>query len=140
MRFAIACAALLAVASPVTAQSYRAIDGDTIMIGSEHLRIVGLDTPETKFAACAAERSHGLRAQRRLQELLNAGPVSLTRQRVTRGPNKGKLRLDKYKRTLGVVRVGGREVAGILISEQLGVSYSGRGRRIDWCRRLGVRW
>jgi endonuclease YncB( thermonuclease family) len=60
MRFAVACAALLAIASPVTAQSYRAIDGDTILIGSEHLRIVGLDTPETKLAACAAERSHGL--------------------------------------------------------------------------------
>ena len=137
MRFTLTCAAL--VASPVLAQHYRAVDGDTIAIGPEDLRIIDLDTPETKFAACSAERSQGLRAQRRLQDLLNAGPVSIARQLVTRGPNKSKPKLDKYKRTLGVVRVGGRDVTGILISEQLGVYYSGRGRRIDWCRRLGVR-
>ncbi len=64
MRFAIACAALLAVASPGTAQSYRAIDGDTIMIGSEHLRIVGLDTPETKFAAVRCRAFPCLRGPR----------------------------------------------------------------------------
>jgi endonuclease YncB( thermonuclease family) len=96
----------LAVASPVTARNYRAIDGDTIVIGSEHLRVVGLDTPETKFAACAAERSQGLRAQRRLQELLNTGPVAISRQRVTRGPNKGELKRDKYKQTLGESATG----------------------------------
>jgi micrococcal nuclease len=139
MKIAVILAALWAVALPSAAQSYRAIDGDTVAIGSEDLRIVGLDTPETKFAACSAERSQGLRAQRRLQELLSAGPVSITRQRVTRGPNRGKPKLDKYKRTLGVVRVGGRDVARVLITEQLGVFYTGRGRRIDWCRRLRVR-
>ena len=126
MRIALTLAALLVVTSSADAQRYRAIDGDTIGIGSEHLRIVGLDTPETVHAGCWAERSQGLRAKRRLQELLDTGPVKITRQTVTRGRNRGKPRLDKYGRTLGVLRVGGRDVAKILIAEQLGVLYSGR--------------
>ena len=53
-------------------------------------------------AGCSAERSQGLRAKRSLQELLDTGPVTITRQTATRGRNRGKPRLDKYGRTLGV--------------------------------------
>jgi endonuclease YncB( thermonuclease family) len=133
VRIALTVAELLVVTSSADAQRYRAIDGDTIGIGSEHLRIVGLDTPETVHAGCWAERSQGLRAKRRLQELLDTGPVKITRQTVTRGRNRGKPRLDKYGRILGVLRVGGRDVAKILIAEQLGVLTAGG------CRRLAIR-
>jgi hypothetical protein len=44
--------------------------------------------------------------------------------------NKGKLKLDKYKRTLGVLRVSGRDVAKILIAEQLGVTRAGEAHRL----------
>ncbi len=123
-------AAALALAGPALADSpiprpkppMLAVDGDTIRLGGERIRILGLDAPETHQACCRAERRLGDRATERLRELLASGDV-----RIERGP-----RPDKYRRTLAVVTVDGRDVAAILISEGLARPYDG-GRRLPWC-------
>lgn len=107
----------------VAAQPARAVDGDTLAIGTERVRIMGLDTPEAgSRARCPREAALARRATGRLAELLASG-VTLDR----RGP-------DRYGRTLAVVREArGRDVAEILISERLAVPYQGRSPRQNWC-------
>ena len=103
------------------------IDGDTFAIaypfglGTEKIRILGMDAPETRRAKCAAERFRGAVAKSGLAALLGAGTVTIER----RG-------LDKYRRTLAVVRVEGVDVAEIMISGGLARPYSG-GKRQSWC-------
>lgn len=126
---------LIALATPAQAQSIRAVDGDTIAIGRERIRVKGYDTPETTFARCPAERRLGLLAKVRLQKFLTAGPVAIERQM----RRDGRPALDKYGRGLAVVRIGGEDVAVLMIRDGLAVPYAGRGRRIDWCARLANR-
>jgi endonuclease YncB( thermonuclease family) len=99
------------------------VDGDTIKapFGVTY-RLLGFDTPETRFARCDAERELGLAAKDRLEELLTIGEVRVLES--------GKL--DRYGRTLASVTVNGRDVGEILIGEGLARPYQG-GRRGSWC-------
>jgi len=103
-----------------------AVDGDTIHVDDERIRIVGLDAPETYQARCDSERQRGHRATAHLRRLLAGGAVTIRRQ--------GR---DRYGRSLGRVYVDGRDVAGLMISAGHAVRYDcPRGRcprRIDWC-------
>ena len=99
------------------------IDGDTIRIGEESIRIMGLDAPETRFARCDDERRRGNEAKARLLELLSVDE----RIGVVRSG-----RVDRYGRTLARVYVGGEDVAGIMIGEGHARAYDG-GRREGWC-------
>lgn len=97
-------------------------DGDTIRLGSERIRIVGLDTPEYgNKARCRAEALAAEQAKQELQRLLAAGNVVLYRQGT-----------DRYDRTLARVTVDGRDVAPALIAMGLARPYDG-GRRAGWC-------
>ncbi len=103
------------------------IDGDTIAIGSERVRILNVDTPETFRPRCEAELVAGLKAKERLAELLRAGPVGIDRH--------GE---DRYRRTLARLSVGGRDVGSVLIAEGLALPWKdGRAawevRRRHWC-------
>jgi endonuclease YncB( thermonuclease family) len=125
--FAVASAAALAEPNVVTGpQTVVAIDGDTLAIGAERIRIIGLDTPETYQAQCPAELLAGYTAQGRLQHLLNSRTVRIERAG-----------LDKYKRTLAIVHVGQDDVADILVREGLARSYVCPGGRCParkpWC-------
>src|SRR6476659_781758 len=53
------------------------VDGDTLWLGGEKIRVADIDAPETHPARCAEEQALGDRATRRLQQLLNNGAVSL---------------------------------------------------------------
>jgi len=117
----IALVAALMLATPVAAQQYIAVDGDTIRSDKERIRIMGLDTPETYFAKCSLERSRGYHAAGRLQRLLNSRTVRIERA--------GR---DKYRRTLARVYVGGENVASIMIREGLARPNHGQ-RRQPWC-------
>jgi len=103
-----------------------AVDGDTIYLGEEKVRIVGLDAPETYQARCESERRRGHRATAHLRRLLAGGAVTIRRQ--------GR---DRYGRTLARVFVDDHDVAGLMIRAGHAVPYDcPRGRcpqRIDWC-------
>jgi micrococcal nuclease len=77
----------------------RAIDGDTLRVGSERIRLRGIDTPEMS-------ELDGPAAKRRLEELLRGGSIRI----VPRGR-------DVYDRLVADVFVNEQNVAEILRSE-----------------------
>jgi len=124
---AVVLSSAVSASPPVTV-----VDGDTIWVGEEKVRIVGLDAPETYQARCDEERALGQRATGYLRVLVQRGRVTIKRQD----------RPDRYGRTLARVYIDGRDVADIMVREGLAVRYDcPRGRcprRIDWCKRLKV--
>ncbi|MBI5672611.1 MAG: thermonuclease family protein [Nitrospirae bacterium] len=77
----------------------RVVDGDTIRVGSERIRLRGIDTPEMS-------ELEGPAAKRRLEELLRSGSIRIE----PRGR-------DVYNRLLADVFVNEQNVADTLISE-----------------------
>jgi endonuclease YncB( thermonuclease family) len=98
------------------------VDGDTIWLGGEKIRVADIDAPETHEPRCAAERKLGDQATRRLRELLDNGAIRL--QSIDRDQ-------DKYGRKLRIVLVDGQSVGERLVDEGLARRYAG-GRR-PWC-------
>jgi len=96
------------------------VDGDTFWLAGEKIRIENIDTPEISEPKCPAERAAGERAKVRLQQLLSDGEIAIQRTGV-----------DRYKRTLAVVRVNGRDVGEVLIRE--GFARRWDGARRPWC-------
>jgi len=99
---------------PPAARVTCVVDGDTVWIEGEKIRISEIDTPEMD-GRCPAERALALRAQARLVELLNAGPVQFER-----------VGTDRYGRTLA--RFGA--VSETLIREGLAHRWPSRK---GWC-------
>ena len=95
------------------------VDGDTLWLDGEKIRILNIDTPEID-GKCTYERNLAQRAKRRLRELVDYKPIELGR----RGE-------DRYGRTLAIVNAAGRDVGAVLISEELARRWDG-GRR-PWC-------
>ena len=97
-------------------------DGDTIRLGDERIRIVGLDTPELGHRAeCESEALAAEQARQALIGEIARGNVALHRQGT-----------DRYGRTLARVTVDGRDVAATLIANGHARPYAG-GRRESWC-------
>lgn len=87
------------------------VDGDTIWLDGENLRMEGYDTPEpyTAISGGAAEVALAKRASARLRQLLNENAFTV----VTGG-------LDNTgERTLATIRINGCDVGDILIAEGL---------------------
>lgn len=98
------------------------VDGDTIWLHGEKIRLADYYTPETHDYKCKSEKELGDRATQRLHELLESGPITLeTIDRDT----------DQYGRSLRIVRVNGRSVGDTLVGEGLARWY--RGGRQPWC-------
>lgn len=98
------------------------VDGDTLWIGGQKVRVADIDAPETHDYHCAEEKALGDRATQRLIQLVNNGPVTL--RAIDRDE-------DRYGRKLRIVLVGGRSVGDTLVSEGLARYYEG-GRK-PWC-------
>ena len=98
------------------------IDGDTFRYQGEIVRIADIDTPEVRDFQCAAEKTRGDAATRRLHALLNAGPFAL--QRIDRDT-------DVYGRQLRVVTREGQSLGLVLVAEGLAHMWDG-GKR-GWC-------
>ena len=110
------------------------IDGDTIVVDREHIRLVGLNAPETRGAACEAERRLGYLAKARLVDLLTAacGPLARAPARcldMARERHK-----DRYGRSLARLRAGGEDVAGVMIREGLAEPYDCHAGHCPWRR------
>ena len=98
------------------------VDGDTLYYKGTKIRIADIDTPETHPPRCAEEATKGAAATERLQEVVNAGPFSLSS--IDRDE-------DPYGLKLRIVTRGGESLGGVLVSEGLARWYAG-GRQL-WC-------
>lgn len=105
------------------AAGFAVIDGDTVHSGQERYRLLGIDAAEIHRAQCDAERRLGELTKRRLEALLQSGPVAFN-------PDPPAKR-DKYGRLLVHLLVDGEDAACVLIRE--GYARPWRGRREDWC-------
>lgn len=117
MSLALITALALALATP---PDWRVIDGDTIELEGERIRLAGIDTPEIFAPGCDAERMLGARASAELAALLQGQRIEVER-----------LGVDRYGRTLANLAADGRDIGTALIAAGLAVEWSGR--RHDWC-------
>lgn len=99
------------------------VDGDTIWLDGEKIRVADIDTPETHGPKCQAEGELGARATRRLHQLVNAGPFSVSAI--------GNRDTDPYGRKLRVLTRDGHSLGDQLVSEGLARTWTGR--REPWC-------
>lgn len=110
-------------AEPLPREQIRVIDGDTIAVAADRIRLVGYDTPEIFSPKCQHELQLGMIAKDRLKELI-ATAENLT---ISWQP-----KLDKYGRKLASIFADGKDVADILVNEKLAHRYRG-GKRRSWC-------
>ncbi len=99
------------------------VDGDTIWMDGEKIRVADIDAPETHPPRCPSEGDLGNRATQRLYELVNAGPFE-TQQSGSRGE-------DRYGRKLRVLVRDGQSLGDVLVQEGLARPWGGR--REPWC-------
>ena len=95
------------------------VDGDTVWIEGEKIRLADIDAPEME-GGCIGERVQSARAAGRLAELLDSGSRQIVRQ--------GK---DQHKRTLAVILVDGLSVGATLVAEGLARPWAVH--RENWC-------
>jgi endonuclease YncB( thermonuclease family) len=108
-----------------TADEYCLVDGDTIWIDGEKLRMEGYDTPEPQTQICGGDAEVALahRVSDRVIELLNSNDWTVE---YGEPDNTG-------TRTLVTIRIGGRDIGDILIAERLARSWPDGEEW--WCRR-----
>ena len=114
------------------AKVLKVVDGDTvdvdidlgfgIVLTDERVRIMGIDTPESRTSD-KIEKLFGLAAKERLKELLGEETVLITKDDKHGEDMKG-----KFGRVLGDFRVGGKTVTEILIEEGHAVAYHGQSK------------
>lgn len=98
------------------------VDGDTIWLHGQKIRIADINAPEVSKPDCSAERSLGERATSRLTSLLNEGGFSL--EQVDRDE-------DRFGRKLRIVTRDGGSLGEMLVSEGLAEEWTGS--RHSWC-------
>jgi endonuclease YncB( thermonuclease family) len=137
--FALTLVVTPANAEPILSNQIVVLDGDTVRIRSQSTRLVGFNAPETRHAACPAEWLQGDAATRRLRELVRGGDLDFTFVKCSCPTGTQGTTMCNYGRACGVLKVGGRDVGEILISEGLAVPFvCGATRRPPtprpWCR------
>jgi len=111
------------------AKLLKVVDGDTvdvdidlgfgIVLKNERVRIIGIDTPESRTRD-KVEKVFGLAAKKRVKELLK-GDVTLKTQIASDGDDaKG-----KFGRILGDFKLGDKTLTEIMIEEGYAVDYYG---------------
>ena len=99
---------------PLTGMVERVVDGDTIDIGGQRIRLPGLDAPEwsqTCRTAAGGDWQCGAEASRRMREL--------TRGRTLTCQPEGH---DRYGRLLATCRDGSTDIAEALVADGLAIS------------------
>ena len=98
------------------------VDGDTVWLDGEKIRLVNIDAPEVK-ARCNAERQRASAATRQLASLLHSQPIRIHR----RGE-------DRYGRTLAALSTPAGDVGDDLVRRNLAVTWRGRREPAEtWC-------
>lgn len=99
----------------IISYNLRIIDGDTIEVNSEKIRLHGIDTPETKqkcFNNNHLQYSCGERATKELRDIIGTNEVSCIR--------KDK---DRYGRSVSVCYVKGQNINALLVERGWAVAY-----------------
>lgn len=123
MSVAMLALSLAAGAGAASAPQFRVIDGDTVALDALHVRLVGLNAPDSgQTAACPAERAAAPKATQRLGELI-AGGAELTLVQCSCPPKTLGTKDCNFGRACGILTVGGVDVAATLISEGLAAPF-----------------
>ncbi|NKJ72836.1 thermonuclease family protein [Rhizobium leguminosarum bv. viciae] len=106
-------------------QEFTVTDGDTVHIigDAAGTRLVGFNTPEVFSPGCQLERQLGERASSRLKELVTNGNARLTKVACACTPGAEGTSACNYGRSCGILRIDGKDVGSILISEGLAVPF-----------------
>lgn len=104
------------------ASRFRVIDGDTIALGLERIRVENIDTPETgPRAGCQIEREFAARATQHAQLAFErSDSVDILRTGT-----------DRYGRTLARVRLDGRDFGQMMVVTGMAVQWAGH--QHEWC-------
>lgn len=98
------------------------VDGDTLWLDGEKIRIVNIDAPEVK-GRCRAESLRAQTATRVLAALLSNRPIRLERE--------GR---DRFGRTLASLVTSEGDVGSALVQQRLAVHWRGRREPAEtWC-------
>jgi endonuclease YncB( thermonuclease family) len=106
----------LLAATFISCASLVAVDGDTVKCDGVRMRLLGdgepfksgIDTPETRNAKCSVERELGMKAKRRLSEILLAPGIQVEDSGA----------IDRHKRPLVRLRLPNGSIAEqVLIDE-----------------------
>ena len=95
------------------------VDGDTIRLDGERIRLLAIDAPELFSPQCAAEQQLAIHARDRLADVLSAEPWRVVRDGT-----------DRYGRTLAKLRLEHGWAGTVLVREGLAVWWEDRR---SWC-------
>jgi endonuclease YncB( thermonuclease family) len=105
-------------------RDFSVTDGDTIkMDDGARVRLVGYNTPEKFEPRCDHERELGIRASKRLVEIVSSGKSTVTKVACSCKPGTEGADKCNFGRTCGILKVDGRDVGPTLISEGLAVLF-----------------
>jgi endonuclease YncB( thermonuclease family) len=97
------------------------LDGSTIYVAGEKVRIAGMETPKILDSQCRRERERGIDAAVRLADLLNTGQVTV-----------GPAFRDESGREVRKVQVGDADVAKTMVAAGI-AQKPGASKAVDWC-------
>lgn len=101
------------------------VDGDTLWVNGEKLRMLEIDAPETYGAACGRERRMGEAAKARLIALMDRG------YRIEYSGEKD--RTADHRQLVRVILNDGRDAGEVLLRERLAQPWPNKGN--IWCDR-----
>ena len=111
-------------------QEMKVIDGDSVKVMGENVRLVGFNTPEIFRPNCPYEKRIGQEAKVMLQGILDRSETTYLH---FERRSDGRLKRDKYRRPLAVLYADGQDVAHVMVRAGLAEYYDGRRKRRNWC-------
>jgi endonuclease YncB( thermonuclease family) len=129
----------VASSDPVAPGDIYVVDGDTIDVHGQRIRLIDFDAPELGgHAHCGLERMLAARAASRLRQMIQLSTdIDLQIVDCSCRPGTEGTRVCNYGRACGYLTVDGQDVGDVLIAEKLAHSYvCGRyscPKRKPWC-------
>jgi endonuclease YncB( thermonuclease family) len=123
LAFALAFIPAFANTEPINSSDILVLDGDSIRVHNQSIRLVGFNAPEIQHAAYPAEQLQGDAAARRLRELVRGGNLDFIFVACSCPTSTQGTPMCNYGRACGVLKAGGRDVGEILIAEGLAVPF-----------------
>jgi endonuclease YncB( thermonuclease family) len=141
LSMALVLAAVSSVASgdPVAPANIYVVDGDTIEVHGQRIRLIDFDAPELGgHAHCGLERMLAARATSRLRQMIQLSTdIDLQIVECSCRPGTEGTHACNFGRACGYLTVDGRDVGNVLIAENLAHPYAcGRyscPKRRPWC-------